>query len=190
MEEIAKPSKQIVNPVGPNQMPSIVITHGNKQNDPHGRVVIAEFFDSRFDNAGRAMPRFDMPAKSSDDEFTWDCYRLDIGPTNLIPARRGESYQRSATDNKSGERIFDTPDGFSLECRGLVFKETQKGMKAKPCRPKTKVTREDWDLVGEFLKSGNLITPGQATYEIEWSFLFALITAIRTQRNKANESRP
>jgi hypothetical protein len=189
MEKIANPYKQIGRSVELTQMPWIVITHGNKQNDPHGRVVVAEFFDSRFDNSGRAMPRLDMTEKSEKGEFTWDCYRLDIAPTNLVAPRKGEADTRSATGNKSGERIFDTPDGFSLECRGLIPKETKNGIEAKACRPRTVVTREDWNEVGEFLMEQKLIVPGQDSYELQWAYLFDLITLIRTRRNKGKKTR-
>jgi hypothetical protein len=189
MEKVTNFYKQIGRRVEPNQMPWIVITHGNKQNDPHGRTIIAEFFDSRFDNSGQARPRVDMPEKSSQDAFTWDCYRLDIAPTNLIPPRKGETDTRFATGNKSGERIFDTPDGFSLECRGLISKETKNGIESKPCRPITVVTREDWNEVGTLLIELGHIKPGQESYELTWSFLFGMITRLRKSRNQSKRTR-
>jgi hypothetical protein len=180
---MASKSSQI-RPTEPNQMPWIVITCGNKENDPHGLSWVAEFFDSRFPSAGYAYPRNDMPQIATQD-FSWDCYRQDIGKVQLLPPLKPGDDPVSAREHKSALRNWDTPDGFYIECRQPVMTEKLYGISTSQCKKRTHIRREDWNEFGKVLLESKTLVEGAKPYLISWSFLMRQIHAIQG-RNKTN----
>lgn len=182
MEKVKNIYKNLGRPVQANQMPWIVIYCGNKDNIPHGKSQCIEFFDSRFD-IGRALPRLDMPEKSMNAEFSWDCYRINIGATNVISNNKTGGENKPSTGYKSGERVWDSPEGFFIECRNNFEKQTARGIQSKQCHQKTWIRRDDWNEVLEILKSDNRLEIGGKECELSWQFLGNLISNIQTRRN-------
>jgi hypothetical protein len=184
---MTKRSKQAAKPVHADEMPFLIITCGDKgTNGPHGKAEVARFFDSRYEQMlgyGRSLPRLDLPPKSHTDPFTWDCYRIDIGPTILIQAKNSTADTIAATGFKSGERVWDTPEKIWLECRKQVSQVGRNGELVKgQCKKRTPISREDWREVGEFLLQHGLVVQGQRIAEIEWSYLFQLVNAVKKRR--------
>lgn len=180
-------NKQIKQELIEGEMPFLIITCGdNRTKIPHGKIEIARFFDSRFEDFsgyGRSLPRLDIPARKHTDEFTWDCYRLDIGQTALIPGNKTTPETRAATGYKSGERVWDTPEKIWLECRKQVSSVGRNGeIVKKQCKQRTQISREDWNEVGEFLIQNGLVRLGERNAPIEWDFLFQLVNAIKKRR--------
>jgi hypothetical protein len=187
VEEMTERSKLPLKPLHADEMPFLVITCGDKgTNGPHGKTEVARFFDSRYEQMlgyGRSLPRLDLPPKGPEDAFTWDCYRIDIGPTVLIQAKNSLADTRAATGFKSGERVWDTPEKIWLECRKQVSQVGRNGELVKSqCKKRTQISREDWSEVGEFLLQQGFVVQGQRIAEIEWSYLFQLVNAVKKRR--------
>jgi hypothetical protein len=170
-------------PTESNQMPWIVITCGNKDNEPHGRIVVAEFFDSRFPNAGHALPRTDMHANES-DEFKWDFYRLDMGKPILIPPKKPGEDPIAAREHKSALKNWDKPDGFYIQCPKRIAKEGWAGIALKPCKKRTLIRREDWTEFGMRLIESGVLVEGGSPYFLAWDELMPIITSIQNARNR------
>lgn len=183
MEEIVSSNLTKVRPTLPEQMPWIVITCGSKDNDPHGLSWVAEFYDARFPDAGHSYPRNDMPINSEGD-FTWDCYRMDIGKTQTLAPKRPGDDPVSAREHKSALRTWDSPDGFYMECNHNILYESRQGLRQRPCKKRTLVKREDWNEFGRRLIEHGVIKLGASPYFISWEFLMTSLHAIQTQRIK------
>lgn len=179
--------KRLEQPLQEDEWPFLVITCGdNHSQDPHGRIEVARFFDSRFEDSaafGRSMPRFDLPNLTPSDVFNWDCYRLDIGPTGLKKLPNGETL--ATTGYKSGERLFDSLKRIQIGCQGQVPTETRGGkIVDKPCSEKTNISREDWREVGKLLVTHGLVKKGERYSFVDRKFLASLVKGIQTTRNK------
>lgn len=174
-----------VRPTEPNQMPWLVITCGSKENEPHGLIYVAEFFDSRFANSGSALPRTDMPVDAS-GPFLWDYYRLDMGRPQTLAADSRGGDPIATREHKSAQLNWDKPEGFTLECRQRVLKESRNGFREVQCKERTNVSREDWNEFGHILLKSKALVEGSTPFHISWAFLFEQITAIRTRRNRAS----
>lgn len=177
-----------VRPTEPNQMPWIVITCGSTDNEPHGRIVIAEFFDSRFANSGSALPRTDMPVDAS-GAFLWDYYRLDMGKPQILPADSQGGDPIATREHKSAQLNWDKPEGFTLECPQRIIQESSNGFREIQCKEKTSVSREDWNEFGQIWLNSRTLIEGSDPIFVPWTFLFEQITAIKTKRNRASSKK-
>jgi hypothetical protein len=187
MEEVTNFSEHRDKPVHGDEMPFLLITCGEKGTKAsHGKIEIARFFDSRYEQLlgyGRSLPRLDVPSKSHTDRFTWDSYRIDIGPTLIIPTKNSTNETRAATGFKSGERVWDTPEKIWLECRKQVSQEGRNGEIVKSqCKKRTQISKEDWNDVGMILLQNDLVKQGERYVEIDWNFLFQLVNGVKKSR--------
>jgi hypothetical protein len=175
-------SSNKVRPTAPNQMPWIVITCGNKKNDPHGPSYVAEFFDARFPKSGSTLPRTDMPIEEG-MPFTWDNYRLDTGIFQLLAPQKAGDDPIAAREHKSALRNFDTPKGFSIQCPQPVAYESRNGITTAQCKDQTFIKRQDWNEFGKVLLGNKVLVEGAAPFFISWESFMSRIHGIQAQRN-------
>lgn len=182
--------KQLERPLQEGEWPFLeIVCEGNSTNGQHGKTIVANFFDSRFEDLtafGVSLPRLDLPNASPDSEFTWDCYRLDIGSTNIVRAKGLVEYPRAATGYKSGETIWDSKNFVQLECRKRLPAIGRNGEEIKKtCCKKIRITRAEWNQIGEFLITQKQIQQGDRTAQVNLRFILGLLDRVR----RANNSR-
>ena len=165
-------------------MPRLEITCGNSNTqDPHAEIVIAAYFDSRFD-LGKALPRLDIQEPSRNNEFTWSHYRQDIGTSKIIPPKNENSDSRITTGYKSGEKIWDTPEFIYLECRKKIWVETNGKRRLKHCHPREKISRADWNEIGRLLMEQEVIVPNPQPKKLPLNLILRMRKKVDENRTK------